>query len=52
MGGCDMLCPIQRPKWKSWLGFRIRLAMERKSKLTIAIATAVFAVLGGMAVYA
>jgi hypothetical protein len=26
--------------------------MKRKSKLTIAIATAVFAVLGGMAVYA
>src|SRR5712664_3683979 len=47
--GCDMLCPIQEPKWKSWL--EKGSAMKRKSKLTIATATAVLAVLGAAAVY-
>src|SRR5204862_7272063 len=45
-----MLCPIQEPKWKSWL--EKGSAMKRKSKLTIATATAVLAVLGAAAVYA
>src|SRR5258707_846488 len=48
--GCDMLCPIQEPKWKSWL--KKGSAMMRKSKLTIATAKAVLAVLGAIAVYA
>ena len=45
-----MLCPIQEPKWKSLV--EKGSAMKRKSKLTIAIATAVLAVLGAMVVYA
>jgi hypothetical protein len=45
-----MLRPIQQPKWKSWL--REGSTMERKSKLTIAVATAVLAVLVATAVYA
>jgi hypothetical protein len=48
--GCDMLCPIQKPKWRSWL---IKgSVMKCKSKFTIATATAVLAVLGAAAVYA
>ena len=45
-----MLCPIQKPKWKSWL--KKGSAMKCKSELTIATATAVLAVLGAAAVYA
>jgi hypothetical protein len=45
-----MLCPIQEPKWKSLFGKGP--AMKRKSKFTIATATAVLAVLGALAVYA
>jgi hypothetical protein len=52
MGGCDMLSPIQPPKWKSWLRVKKGSAMERKSKLTIAIATAVLAALGATVIYA
>src|SRR5438067_2457174 len=44
-----VLCPIQEPKWKSWL--EKGSAMKRKSDLTIATATAVLAVLGAAAVY-
>jgi Cytochrome P460 len=42
LGGCDMLCQIQRRG----------SAMKRKSKLTIAIAIAVLAVLGATVIYA
>jgi hypothetical protein len=45
-----MLCPIQEPKWKSLFGKGP--ATKRKSKFTIATATAVLAVLGALAVYA
>src|SRR5438876_2955636 len=48
--GCDMLCSIQEPKWKSWL--EKGSAMKRKSKLTIATAAAVLAGLVAAAVYA
>src|SRR5882724_2543078 len=48
--GCDMLCPIYEPEWKSWL--KKGPAMKRKNKLTIAIATAVLAVVGAVALYA
>ena len=44
-----MLCPIQEPKWKSWL--EKGSAMTRKSDLRIATATVVLAVLGAAAVY-
>src|SRR6267142_4142605 len=43
-----MLCPILEPKWKSWL--EKGSAMKRKTKLTIAIATAVL--VAASAVYA
>jgi hypothetical protein len=47
--GCDNLCPIQD---KMQILVKKGSAMERKSKLTITIATAVLAVLGAAAVYA
>src|SRR5260370_14107338 len=45
-----MMCSIQERKWKFWL--EKGSAMKRKSKLTIATATAVLAALGAAAVYA
>jgi hypothetical protein len=44
-----MLCPIYEPKLKFWLGGS---AMERKSKIAIAIAIAGLAVLGATVIYA
>ena len=45
-----MLCPFREQKWKSC--FKKGSATKRKSKLTIAIASAVIAVLVATAVYA
>jgi len=46
-GGCDMLCPDPETKLELLLK---KSAMQRKSKLTIAVATAVLVVLGAAAI--